>query len=112
MPAISCPPDFVTNQCGAVVNYSATATDNCPGVILICDPPSGSTFSNQITTVNCAATDAVGNTANCSFTVTVNSGLSITPLTSVVTCSGEAATFSTAASGSGPFSYAWTLDGN
>src|SRR5262249_31276993 len=34
-------------------------------------PASGSTFPLGTTTVNCTATDAAGNTATCSFTVTV-----------------------------------------
>jgi hypothetical protein len=57
--------------CRAVVNYSATATDNCPGVIVACNPASGASFPLGTTTVTCTATDASGNTANCSFTVAV-----------------------------------------
>src|SRR5207249_2044169 len=44
---------------------------NCPGVGVICAPPSGSTFPKGTNTVNCTATDASGNTAGCSFAVVV-----------------------------------------
>jgi hypothetical protein len=48
-----------------------TATDNCPGVTVVAIPPSGSTFPVGVTTVTATATDTSGNTATCSFTVTV-----------------------------------------
>jgi hypothetical protein len=61
-----------TGASGAVVTYSATADDANPAHPLVtCSPASGSTFALGTTTVNCSATDAVGNTANDSFTVTV-----------------------------------------
>ncbi len=73
-PTITCPPDIVTNtdpgQCGAVVTYAVTGTDNCP-VTVSCNPSSGSFFPVGTSTVNCTATDASGNTATCSFKVTV-----------------------------------------
>ncbi|HKS42191.1 MAG TPA: HYR domain-containing protein [Blastocatellia bacterium] len=73
-PVITCPPNQnvsvpIGQPCG-VVNYpTATATDNCPGVAVVCNPPSGSCFPNGTTTVTCTATDASGNTASCSFSV-------------------------------------------
>src|SRR5574338_793867 len=45
------------------------ASDNCPGVITSCDPPSGSAFSSGDTTVTCTATDASLNTASDTFEV-------------------------------------------
>jgi HYR domain/Subtilase family len=78
-PSITCPPNqtAVTDQntCPApacqTVNFPPpTASDNCPGVIVVCNPPSGSCFPIGTTTVTCTATDASGNTSNCSFTVT------------------------------------------
>jgi len=57
-----------------VVNFTTTASDNCPGVTVVCNPPSGSCFPLGTTTVTCTATDASGNTATCSFTVTVFNG--------------------------------------
>ncbi|MBI3651458.1 MAG: HYR domain-containing protein [Acidobacteria bacterium] len=55
-----------------VVNYPApTVTDNCAGTAVVCTPPSGSVMALGVTTVSCTASDTVGNTASCSFTVTV-----------------------------------------
>lgn len=55
-----------------IVNFTVSATDNCdanPTVTAV--PPSGSIFPVGTTTVNATATDASGNTATGSFTVTV-----------------------------------------
>src|SRR6185369_14904141 len=76
-PSITCPANITKsndpNQCGAVVTYPApTASDNCPGVGTVCSPASGSFFPKGTTTVTCTATDSSGNTASCTFTVTVN----------------------------------------
>jgi hypothetical protein len=60
-----------TSSAGAMVNYTVTASDNCPGVTASCDHPSGSTFPPGATTVACTATDIGGNTKMCSFTVNV-----------------------------------------
>ena len=63
--AITCPPSINT-----VVNFPApTVSDNCPGVVTVCNPPSGSTLPVGTTTVTCTATDVGGNTASCSFTI-------------------------------------------
>jgi uncharacterized repeat protein (TIGR01451 family) len=75
-PVVTAPANItVANDPGlasAVVNYPApTVTDNAPGVTSLCSPPSGSTFPLGLTTVTCTATDAAGNTATASFTVTV-----------------------------------------
>src|SRR5574341_790743 len=58
---------------GAVVTFSATATDTNPAnPPVTCNPASGLTFPlDSTTTVSCSATDASGNTANGSFTITV-----------------------------------------
>ncbi len=76
-PSIVCPSNIVDNsdpgQCGMTnVTYAATATDNCPGAIVTCVPPSGSDFPNGLTMVTCTATDAAGNLAECSFAVSIN----------------------------------------
>jgi large repetitive protein len=75
-PTITCPDDMtVTNDpgdCGAVVSYIGPAvSDNCPGVMSSCTPPSGSFFPVGTTTVTCTATDASGNIAECTFNITV-----------------------------------------
>ncbi|MGA9770894.1 MAG: HYR domain-containing protein [Blastocatellia bacterium] len=75
-PVITCPANVtaVTPTVGdpcTVVNFTTTASDNCPGVTVVCNPPSGSCFPVGVTTVTCTATDAAGNTATCTFTVSV-----------------------------------------
>src|SRR6266498_1525570 len=77
VPTITCPgPQTVCNdqgKCSAVVTFTVTATDNCPGVGSVsCTPASGSTFDVGTTPVNCSVLDASGNQASCNFTVTVN----------------------------------------
>jgi len=75
-PVAACPADITVGNdagaCSALVNYNALATDNCPGVTLACTPASGSTFPVGPTAVTCTAVDAAGNTAACTFLVTVN----------------------------------------
>ncbi|MEJ5224625.1 MAG: HYR domain-containing protein, partial [Anaerolineales bacterium] len=61
-----------TSASGAVVTFSATASDVNPlNPVVTCAPASGATFPLGTTTVSCSATDAAGNTATGSFTVTV-----------------------------------------
>ena len=80
-PAPVCPANVTapaTGPDGAIVDYQAGATDNCSGVMVSCAPASGALFPVGVTTVNCRATDAAGNTNDCSFTVTVTSSSSVT----------------------------------
>ncbi len=75
-PNITCPGNIVRNtegtQCSTVVDFPLpVASDPCAGVTVRCSPASGTRFSTGTTTVTCTATDAGGNSANCSFTVTV-----------------------------------------
>lgn len=59
---------------GATVTFAATATDNLdPAPVVISNPASGSIFPSGTTTVTVTATDAAGNAASGSFTVTVTS---------------------------------------
>lgn len=73
--SIFCPTNLVVQACGssAVVNYPApTAATSCGTIVNIaCVPPSGSNFPLGNTTVTCTATDSQGNSASCTFTVTV-----------------------------------------
>lgn len=76
-PVITCPANITRpnapGQCGATVTYAATATDNCTSTVTVTvQPASGSFFPVGTTTVTARATDGSGNTATCSFTVTVN----------------------------------------
>jgi len=76
-PVISCPANIVLEpSCptGAIATYSTpTATDNCgvSSVNRTAGLASGSVFPIGTTTVTHLATDIYGNTASCSFTVTV-----------------------------------------
>ena len=61
-----------TSAAGAVVTFTATATDVEDGTApVVCTPASGSALSIGATTVNCAATDSAGATDSDSFVVTV-----------------------------------------
>jgi hypothetical protein len=76
-PVIACPASITVgndvDKCGANVTYSIpTATDDCPNVTLSrTGLASGAFFPVGSTTVVYTATDVAGNTATCSFTVTV-----------------------------------------
>lgn len=72
-PQIVCPTGAIATTAGstAVVTYPpVSATDNCQATVT-CVPPSASTFQVGTTAVNCTAKDDSGNTAGCSFNVTV-----------------------------------------
>src|SRR5581483_4551888 len=75
LPSINCPKPITqptdANQCTATIKFSPTISDNCPVAPVACTPAPASSFVKGTTTVNCTATDAANNTANCSFTVTV-----------------------------------------
>ena len=60
-----------TGSGASVVFPTPAASDNCPGVRVICLPPSGSTFPIGTTAVICTAIDASNNRATCSFTIRV-----------------------------------------
>jgi hypothetical protein len=61
-----------TGPTGRTVTYTATATDAAPpNPSVSCTPASGSAFPLGTTTVSCSSTDAAGNTAHGSFSITV-----------------------------------------
>lgn len=76
-PAITCPADVVvylplnSTATSMSVNFTVTATDNCPGVTVASTPASGSVFPVGTTTVTSTATDTSNNSSSCTFTVTV-----------------------------------------
>lgn len=74
-PSLQLPADLTvpaTSPAGAVVAYTATATDDGAGSpVVACTPPPASTFPVGTTTVSCTATDDQGLTSTGSFTVTV-----------------------------------------
>jgi hypothetical protein len=77
-----------TSSSGAVVKYTASASDPVDGSVAVkCTPASGSTFPLGTTTVSCSAKDKAGNIASASFKVTVssltvNGGVTVTLLSS------------------------------
>ncbi len=78
-PTISCPSPIVVSTAngrpGAVVTYTPpTGGSDCPGTetIRIAGLGSGSFFPIGTTTESYLVTDAIGRTATCSFTITVN----------------------------------------
>ena len=77
-PTITCPADITQENdagvCGATVTYAVTTSDNCTGetVAQTAGQASGTVFPVGTTTNTFIVTDASGNTATCSFDVTVN----------------------------------------
>ncbi|MGI2336902.1 MAG: HYR domain-containing protein, partial [Dehalogenimonas sp.] len=73
-PDISCPENITQTAdegvCGAIVNFAASATDNCSAVVTYSQDP-GTLFPVGTTTVTATATDPANNTDVCTFTVTV-----------------------------------------
>lgn len=73
-PTITCPSNITTSNdpglCAAVVNFAATAADNCNTTISYSLSP-GTTFVYGTTLVTATTTNNQGNTAGCSFTITV-----------------------------------------
>lgn len=74
-PQLTLPPSITVEAAGpdgVTVLFSASATDNVdPSPMVSCTPSSGSTFLLGTTTVDCTATDAIGNSSNGSFAVTI-----------------------------------------
>ena len=74
-PTLGVPADITQElavAAGNVVTFTTTATDAVDAsVTTSCSPASGSVFPKGTTTVQCSATDASGNAATGSFTVTV-----------------------------------------
>ncbi len=77
-PVVTCPANITVNNdsgmCGAVVTYSApSGVDNCSGATtsLTSGIGSGGTFPIGTTTETYTVTDGAGNTATCSFDITV-----------------------------------------
>ncbi|HEV2828469.1 MAG TPA: immunoglobulin domain-containing protein, partial [Pyrinomonadaceae bacterium] len=108
---------------GATANFSTTAGGTGPfsyAWTLDGSPFNGNSPSINVPTGSLSVgnhTVAVTTTGACgsasqSATLTVQEGTSTTDPADATVCQGATASFSTTASGTGPFSYAWTLDGS
>ena len=63
---------YTRGNAGRVVNFGVGAADHTDGQLVpVCTPPSGSVFPLGSTTVQCSATNSLGQTSTSSFTVTV-----------------------------------------
>ncbi|KQC29410.1 PKD domain-containing protein [Flagellimonas eckloniae] len=74
-PVATCPDNiFVSNdpgECGAIVEFNLSVSDNCPGATISSDFLSGSLFPIGTTSVTATAIDATGNTDTCTFNIEV-----------------------------------------
>jgi len=107
-PAVECPSD-TTVECsgpeGLAVSFEVSVSDSCDSApVLECTPASGSVFPLGTTTVNCTATDADGNSSECSFDVTVVADT--TP--PEITCP-EDVTLECTGNGQAPYTFAPTV---
>jgi hypothetical protein len=71
---ITCPTNIIVTTCStnAVVVYPAPSLTNCAAdSVLICNPPSGSSFPLGTNTVTCSVVGAGGATTSCQFKVIV-----------------------------------------
>ncbi len=77
LPTITCPANRIVSadagQCSSVQNYNVTANDNCSNfnIVRTNGLASGSAFPLGFNVVNWQVTDVGGNTAICSFSITV-----------------------------------------
>lgn len=78
LPVPSCPTNInqsnETDKCEAIVNYTVSHSDNCSSSIAQTDLTgltAGDYFPVGSTTLTYTATDAAGNTADCSFSITI-----------------------------------------
>lgn len=76
-PSLTCPEDIVSliglrQDCAMAIWEVPAATDNSmDNLIIRSSPPSGTCFSQEVTTVEVTASDLSGNVNRCTFTVTV-----------------------------------------
>ena len=116
-------PADVTVCQGAIANFSTTAGGTGPFSYAwtVDGSPAGTNSPNLAVdtsalsvgnhTISVTTTGACGSASE-SATLTVQPPTATTDPADVAVCQGAPANFSTTASGTGPFSYAWTVDGS
>ncbi|MFK8006663.1 MAG: HYR domain-containing protein [Saprospiraceae bacterium] len=112
-PSITCAGNVVSNSCNGVAYSLPTADDNCgtPTMELISGLASGEVFPEGTTEVIYKVTDASGNEATCTFTVTVENTLDIETMNDVMpSCNGDANGSLAALIGGGTagYTYLWS----
>ncbi len=114
VPTIFCPQNQTVDNgsCAPTVNYAApNASDNCGNatLTLVSGPASGTAFPSGITTVVWSADDGNGNSATCSFTVTVISSFTANTSFTMPSCNGsnDGTATATAEGGTAPYSFQW-----
>lgn len=106
-----------TNSAGCMATATwnlPTASDNCQGAVLTSTHNSGDAFPQGTTSVSYTAVDSAGNSAGCTFDITItNSLLVVLDSVSDAACfdslSGQA--FITASGGMPTYTYDWDHDG-
>jgi len=104
---VDCPADIMLPAHMGVATWVApTATDNCGYGLTVTQtagPASGSTFANgTTTTITYTATDAGGNSVDCSFTVTRRPELIINVTYNPIMCNGNMTQVTISGSGGNP----------
>ena len=119
VPTITCPDDIViqSDNCEEMVDYDPPIfDDNCvvDTFAVISGLPSGSTFPSGTTTNTLEVMDSSGNSASCSFDITIDNGFSGSATATDITCNGFADGTATATptGGQSPFTYAWNDSNN
>jgi hypothetical protein len=116
-PQITCPGNIAL--CGAdIIEYPApNISDNCAldniQPVLISGQASGTAFNDGITTQVFRVTDASGNSATCSFTVTINPipDITIDNITNDGNGAGSGSIFITPVGSTGPYVFIWRKNG-
>ncbi|HXG64022.1 MAG TPA: HYR domain-containing protein [Blastocatellia bacterium] len=103
----ACPSDITACDGEPVTFTPPTATDACEGSVPVVCTPSGP-FPLGMTTVTCTAADDCGNTASCSFKVTVNPNPTCT-LEPPDPLPGCGTTNNTLTAAPGFITYKWTI---